>query len=171
MFCPRCGAPNETDQGFCRQCGQSLSDVRLALAGGLASSLEKLKAGEKMVHGGAVTLAVFALIGLAIAIVSLVLTGPAYNVSIIVNLALALAVGLPLVLAGRANLRRAARTLADARDGSGRASLDEAGRPTEPLPAGLEADLQRLPACGSVTEETTLELKRSEPVSLKGERL
>ena len=164
MFCPQCGIRNELNQSYCRQCGQSLSDVRLALKGSAGESLEKLKAGEKLVYSGSVTIAVFAFVALAISIISVILTGVTYNISIIINLLLGLAIGLPLFLAGKANLKRATNLLSKAEEGSSQSLPERDLRSEEQLTTALKADLRELPAEGSVTEGTTLNLKSGEPV-------
>lgn len=161
MFCPRCGTQDEPEQGFCRQCGQSLSGVRLAVGGSPVKSLEALRDGEKLIHGGGNTLTVFTLVALVISIISVVLTGATYNISIIINLLLGLAIGLPLTLAGRAKLRRASHLLSQAQHESGPSLPDRTPGSVELL-TEIKADLHGLPAQGSVTEHTTLDLKGDE---------
>jgi hypothetical protein len=157
MFCPRCGTQDKLEQVFCRQCGQSLSGVRLAVQGSPVKSLEALKAGEKLIHGGGNTITVFALAALAISIISVFLTGATYNISIIINLLLGLAIGIPLTLVGRAKLKRATQLLSQTQQESGPSLPDRTPESVEQL-TDLEADLYSLPAQGSVTEHTTLDL-------------
>jgi hypothetical protein len=158
MFCPRCGAQNELEQGYCRQCGQSLSDVRLALEGSAGQSLERLKASSKWIGIGGTTLIVQALIALSMTILGIVLVNPTLSYIAIVNLSIGLAVGLPLIYAGKSNLKRAARLLSKSQTESGHSVPEQTHRPNDLL----TTDLNKLPVPGSVTENTTFDLQRSE---------
>jgi hypothetical protein len=162
MFCPKCAAQNELAQAYCRQCGQPLSDVRLALEGRTSQSLEKLEAGEKWVHAGAVTLIVFTLIGLAIGIAGIFIGNPGLAYSAIINLLLGSAVGIPLIFAGKVNLKRADRLLSQSSQ-SDHKTLGEARQTDRLMDGGSEREL------ASITEHTTLSLKRPETVRRKPE--
>ena len=162
MFCPSCGTQNELQQGYCRQCGQALSGVRLALEGSADQSLEKLKASLEWINGGSTTLVVFTLIGLAIAIIGFASNSPVFSNIAIINLLLGLAIGLPLILGGRAKLKRGARLLSKSQTESGQSTLGQTRRPDSLLTTGLNADLHRVPTQGSVTEHTTLDLQGRE---------
>ena len=158
MFCPRCAAQNESEQGYCRQCGQALSGVRLALEGSSRQSLEKLKAGEKWISGGSFTLVAFTLIAVAIAILGIAAHDLSFGYIALINLLLGSFIGLPLVYLGKAKLKHAARLLSTS---ASALALDEKHQDTL-LTTGLNADLSRLPVHGSVTEHTTLELREPE---------
>jgi len=161
MFCPKCSAQNELNQGYCRQCGQSLSGVRLALDGRPVESLAAMRAGERLIHGGCITLVVFTLIALLVSIISAILTGATYNISIIINLLLGLVIGLPLILIGRAKLRCATYLLSKAQHESGPSLPDRIPGSVAQL-NDIKTDFHGFPAQGSVTEDPTLDLKRAE---------
>src|SRR5262249_41910369 len=142
MFCPRCSAQNELQQGYCRQCGQALSGVRLALEGSTDQSLKKLKASQEWINGGTATLVVFTLIGLAITALGFALQSPALTNIALLNLLLGLIIGLPLVYVGKVSLKRAARLLSKSQTESGHSVLEQTQRPDKLLTTGFRADLQ-----------------------------
>lgn len=107
MFCPRCAAENELQQSYCRQCGQALSDVRLALEGNAEQSLEKLRAGQKWIGGGSASLLAFTSIALVIAILGVALHDLSFGYIAFINLILGSFIGLPLVYFGKAKVKRA----------------------------------------------------------------
>lgn len=156
MYCPQCGDQNETQQSFCRQCGQSLVSVRMALEGRVDEVIAKFSKAEDLLAGGLLTFAIF-MIG---AIISLVIGGTfPFAVSLIIGFAICL----PIVLTGLIRVDRLGRLL-DPKNTSGEMQLKEArsakeflsARPTDPLVADL-------PAPNSITEDTTLNLKTPAP--------
>jgi hypothetical protein len=157
MFCPQCGANNDGEQNYCRRCGQALAVVRRALSARADEAPYDLRGGERWLRGGAITISVFTLVALVVAIISVAITGPTYNISIIVNLALALAIGLPMLARAGKTLRAAGRLLED--PPAERAALtkgERAGALPPPATAGpLTAEP---PAPASVTEHTTVHL-------------
>jgi hypothetical protein len=156
MFCPKCAAPNDLEQSYCRKCGQALTGVRMALRGSPAESLEQLRAGERSISSGGITLAVFAVIAVAISVIGSVLAGVDFSLSVAINLAIGLAISLPLILSGRASLRRAMALISSASDGLESKSTTGLEREVQP---GTRPESPPLP--GSVTEDTTLELSAS----------
>ena len=162
MFCPKCGTQDELNKGYCRQCGQALSGVQVALEGSADQSLQKLKASQKWIGAGSATLAVFTLIGLVIAILGFALNDAGFSNIALINLLLGLFIGLPLIYVGKASLKRADRFLSKSQTQSGQSSLGEAPGSDNLLTTGLKADRYRLPVQGSVTEHTTLDLQKSE---------
>ena len=50
MFCPQCAAENDIDKSYCRQCGQPLSAVRLALECRVDEAI-KIVEGDKNLTG------------------------------------------------------------------------------------------------------------------------
>jgi hypothetical protein len=85
MFCPRCATENGLEQGYCRQCGQALADVRLALDGRSTEALERLRTGGKWVNGGIAALMSFTLIAILIAISAVALGDPALTNIAMIN--------------------------------------------------------------------------------------
>jgi hypothetical protein len=100
MFCPRCGAQNKTEQKFCRNCGASLTAVRLAIEGKVDEVAATLEKDIERIANGAITLVIFALIAL---IASFISAGNA-----VVNLILGLSIGGTLLYKG---FKRANRTV------------------------------------------------------------
>ena len=47
MFCPSCATENQSEQKYCRRCGQPLAGVHLALEGRVDEAIKTLKIGEK----------------------------------------------------------------------------------------------------------------------------
>jgi len=154
MFCPRCGTENDLKQGYCRQCGQLLTDVRLALQGAATESLAKLKSGAHVMNGGIATVAVFTLIAVIITLIGVLFGHPILGTIAMINALLGVLIGLPLVMVGKMRVRQAARLLSSSPE---RRALD-AERRNEAITSGPQSDFNRL-APGSVTENTTLDLK------------
>jgi hypothetical protein len=115
---------------------------------------------EKLIRNGTITLIVFNLITLIVAIRTIIITGLAPSIlSIMLDLVLGLAIGVPMILVGKSRHQRAS-FLSD-REIEPSHSLPDRTRQLDPLTtAALRADLNRLPEQGSVTEHTTLDLKR-----------
>jgi uncharacterized membrane protein YvbJ len=167
MFCPRCGTQNELKQGYCRQCGQALSSVRLAIEGNADQSLKKLKASQERINAGSAVLSVFTVIGLAIAALSFALHTPTLIGIALINLVLGLIIGLPLLYAGKFSLKRAVRLLSKSPNEKHQTVLDQAIETDKLLTNGLSADLPSLQVPGSVTEHTTLNLQESNRANRK----
>lgn len=161
MFCPRCATQNDLAQNYCRQCGQPLSGVRLDLEGIRRRSLE-LKRSERLIRMGTTTLILFNFITLIVALTALTTTGLTPSIlSIIFDLVLGLGISVPLILVGKSRYRRA--TFLPDGEIEPAHSLPDRTRPLDQLTtAGLGTDLDRLAEQGSVTEHTTLNLKRRE---------
>jgi hypothetical protein len=162
MFCPKCAAENDPEQAYCRQCGQRLSGVRLALEGRADQSLEKLKSGEKVISGGGAALAAFTLIAVAIALLGILVHDLSFGYIAFINLLLGALTGLPLVYLGKARLKRAAYLLVRPDADPTHARLDPTSPKNDLLTAELNAGLARPQLQGSVTEHTTLDLNRSD---------
>lgn len=159
MFCPKCGTENEAQQGYCRQCGQALSGVRLALEGNTERSLEKLKASQKWVNGSSTTLVACTMLGLAITILGFILNDPVLSNIALINLFLGLVIGLPLIFVGKASLKRGARLLSESQTETDQLRFVQNHRADKVLTTGLSADLLAVSGHGSVTEHTTLDLE------------
>lgn len=152
MFCPTCATENDHHARFCRQCGQPLKAVALAVDGQADECIEKFKqAGESLVSG-IVTFAIF----FVLAIVAYIPFGP-WPAAI--NLLLALIFSVPQIVKGLLRHRAAHRILA-AGPGS---SLTDRPKPA-PAPAARTIESIEPPSqiAGSVTEHTTLQLESPE---------
>ena len=158
MFCPRCATENALEQGYCRQCGQSLSDVRMALEGSATESLRKLQAGAKLMNGGIATLISFILIALLLSVLGIALGNPVLSSIGMLNVLLGALIGFPLVFVGKANVKRATRLLSGTQHQISRRTAGSVHRPGDLLTTDLEKGTHSVSAPGSVTEHTTLEL-------------
>jgi hypothetical protein len=148
MFCPKCGAENESGPAYCRRCGLPLAPVRLASEGRVGEALAGLGKGSGRLSGGALVLA----LGLLNALVNGYFD--AWQSAVVSALA-GSAVGVPLIASGAARLRRAKQLLSPQDD-------------PKPLGGGAAA-APPLPAAGrdSVTEHTTLKLEPRRPPGLE----
>lgn len=157
MYCPQCGTQNEPRPSYCRQCGQALMSVQLALDGRVDEAAAKFKKAEDLLAGGLLTFAIFALTG----IITLVLAG---LVPFAINIILGLIICVPIVVTGLVRVDRL-RHLLDSNKGPRSLPLEESGRPVVQLPAARATDPldSRLPLPASVTEHTTFSLKTPEP--------
>jgi hypothetical protein len=64
MFCPQCSTQNEAKQSYCRQCGQTLSAVHLALSGRADEAIARFRQARKSLNYGLTFLGMFILIAL-----------------------------------------------------------------------------------------------------------
>ena len=160
MFCPQCGANNNPDQKFCRQCGQALTAVRLAIEGRVDEALEKLRKGEDSLASGALTLVIFSSIALLNSILAIFFNVFDKQPWPMINLIIGLAIGLPLAIRGIIRLERA-RKILEAGDQKKRDLADRAKAelPASPITAPTNATHTE-PA--SVTEHTTYDLEPPE---------
>src|SRR5262245_9113631 len=165
MFCPQCATENEVEQGYCRHCGQALADVRLALEGRASESLARLKKGAKWMNGGIATLVTFTLIATLVAILGIVLGAVSLTAIAMINVLLGALIGFPLVFAGKANLKRATRLLSGSHPERVHRILDARKHAGDLLTTGLSADAPKSSEPGSVTEHTTLELRKPGRIS------
>jgi hypothetical protein len=161
MFCPICSTQNEAGRGYCRQCGLSLGGVRLAVSGRAGEALSRYKKGGGALSAGAAVLVVCVLI----AILNFFLSSEPRNYGTLINLLVGLAVALPMIIVGMARLSRAGAALNDGDATAGQvrgqvgepASLPPDTRKLDPVAEGLA---ESLTAGNTVTEQTTLKLKR-----------
>ena len=160
MFCPRCAAENDSKQAYCRQCGLGLTDVGLAMQGAATESLAKLKSGSHVMNGGIATLASFMLIAVFITLISITQAHPFLIVIAMINALLGAIIGLPLVMIGKRRVTKAARLLSGEEPSQAMASQRE----TQSLNTGPESEIKRLPPVDSVTEDTTLNLRRDRKI-------
>ena len=162
MFCPQCGASNEREQKFCRQCGQALTAVRLATEGRVDEALEKLKKGADSLAGGAINLAIFSSFAFVVTLLATIfdaVQGPWP----ILNIIIGLLIGIPLTVRGIVRLERA-RKILEAEDQKSRAASQLANRPKAELneaPITAPTSVPRATPA-SVTEHTTYDLEPPE---------
>jgi hypothetical protein len=153
MFCPQCAAENDLEMKYCRRCGLLLSAARISLQGGVDQALTKHTKGEILLTSGSVTLVIFVLTAIA----NMFLNPLPWNYFVLVNLLLGLVIGVPMMTAGVVQLRRARRTL-QRKDEQGDLTDNE---PHEISSSSYSTDrlLSPMNSPGSVTEQTTLDLK------------
>jgi hypothetical protein len=153
MFCPRCGTENNSQQGYCRQCGLSLPAINLALTGHLDEALSKFKSGSGSLSGGAIIL----IIGLLNALANSYFA--AWQ-SAAISAAMGSAIGVPLIAVGMARVSRAKRLLSAGEGLKGLKGADEGAREL-PSEGSTKTLKQGQVISGSVTEHTTLKLEQS----------
>lgn len=156
MFCPLCNTQNESEQGYCRQCGLSLSSVRLAISGRAEEALSRYKKGGGALSAGAMILAVCVLI----ALLNFFLSSGPRNYGVLINLLIGLLVALPMIVSGMMRVSRAGGLLKD-EDIAVRQISERTDNPTSLPPGTRQIDplAESSSARNSVTEQTTLKLK------------
>ncbi len=107
MFCPQCGAENNLEQKYCRQCGQQVTDARIVVRGGAEEALTRYQKGARLLSAGSIFLLFSVLAALAN---SLSRPGPR-NYAVIINLLIGLIITGPMIVTGIARLRCARRAL------------------------------------------------------------
>ncbi len=160
MYCPKCSAQNETEQKYCRHCGLPLAIVQLGLDGRVDEALAMYKKGGGSLSGGTIAL-VLCLFG---AIINMFLIPGSWNGYVVVaNSIVGLLIALPMIIAGHVRLSRAKRLLSS-EDQPHRLIPAESKSTAALLPRAIETDplVSRAPIPGSVTEQTTLNLKSPE---------
>jgi hypothetical protein len=158
MFCPKCGAQNKDEQKFCRGCGQSLSALQMAMEGRLEETGQILTRGFDKLAAGAVTLIIFTTIALATSMFS--------PFTAIINLALGLIIGAPMVFIGAKELQTTIKQLepkerAKSLPKAEAAVFTPVEIPKASLPSVPDTDplaVNQIPV--SITEHTTHNLKR-----------
>lgn len=156
MYCPQCGTQNEPGQSYCRQCGQPLTSVRLALEGRVDEATAKFGKAEDLLAAGLLTFVIFVLTG----IISLAIGG---LVPFAVNGILGFTICLPIVATGLVRVDRLRRLL-DSQKEPGQLSPGQSARPAAALPAARATDPlgPKVQIPNSVTEHTTFSLKTPE---------
>ena len=144
MFCPKCATENDVDKSYCRKCGQSLAAVRLALDGRIDEAI-KIVEGDKRLSGYRFRIGI-AILVILVAITT-ILTGFKIGFANIQSAALVLILVAIFLLHLSRNHHRVARLL-------------DTSSPSEQnqLREGAVAP-------GSITEQSTLELKRNDRAS------
>ncbi len=159
MFCPGCSIENGSEESFCRQCGQALTDVRLAMSGVGTESLAKLRSGAHLINGGIATITIFMLVAALITLIGVTQGHPVLSVIAMINALLGAMVGIPLIVIGKTRVKHASRLLSGELPAR---AIDSRRQIQSPGGAELEANWRRPP--GSVTDRTTLDLQRHRKV-------
>jgi hypothetical protein len=156
MFCPQCGVENNPEQKYCRQCGQQLTDARIAVRGGAGEALTRYQKGARLLSAGSLFLILSVLAALAN---SLSHTGPR-NYAVIINLLIGLIITGPMIVTGMVRLRCARRALRLKDEPSQLVGGHSPGGETFTASAHRTARLLTpLAAPGSITEGTTRHLQ------------
>ena len=152
MFCPKCGAKNADEQGYCRSCGHGLVSHRLAMEGKIEDAGTHIKSGSLLISIGLI------IIGIVKLNLILNLFFSPSKFGIIFNTLLLLLVAVPIMIAGIFRLSRAKRNLGPAPNDD-----EKAITANEATPLAAAPTTDHLISVPSVTEHTTLELKEPEP--------
>ena len=153
MFCPACATENASEQAYCRRCGLALTEVELALKGTTTESLAKLRSGSHLMNGGIASLASFMFVAVMIALIGATQDHPVFMAVAMLNAVIGALIGLPLIIAGKTRISRAAHLLSAEKS---RRSIEQ--KQTVPS-LNKQSPTNPLVAPGSVTEHTTLDLR------------
>ena len=156
MFCPRCATENNSELKFCRNCGQALASVRLALDGRVDQAITNLKSEQKLaIHRVRIVISVF----LILTALATLLTGGRVGIVNVASAAVLLIITLIFFLHLALRTRRVARLL-DPETQSGDLKIDQMKSSGSSLPeaktAVLNVSAAETPM--SVAERTTLKL-------------
>jgi hypothetical protein len=159
MFCPRCGAENNLEQKYCRQCGLQLTAARIALKGAMDEALTRYRKGERLLIGGSL----FLICSVLAALANIFLNSDPWNYGVIINLLIGLIITLPMITVGIVRLRRARRAL-QMKDERGQLTSDhsQVGEALAASPHLNGCLLSPMEVPDSVTEGTTIHLKAPE---------
>jgi hypothetical protein len=158
MYCPRCGIENNLDQKYCRGCGQSLTSVRLALEGGVDEAITALRKEQSLTRHRVRMVISSLLILIAIATI---FTAGRFGISNVQSGAAILIIVLIVFMKLALKTRRAARALnVEQRENL----LPESGAPSLESSSTRTLESAESQPHLSVTEQSTLELKRKDSV-------
>ena len=151
MFCPKCAAENDVDKGYCRQCGQPLAAVRLALEGRIDEAIKTVE-GDRKLTGYRFRIGIAGLVILASILT--ILTGFQIGFANIQSASAVLILVALFLWHLSQKYHRVARLL-DPEDQSLTPKLTSSAREENQLRVGAVAP-------DSITEQSTLELKRGD---------
>jgi hypothetical protein len=165
MLCPRCGAENDLEQSYCRQCGLSLSAVRLTLEGHIDEARVKIQKARNTLRNGAGITG----ISILILIVGHLIGAIGGHILILTPfdllcLGMMMVIGMPLIIKGVLMIERANNLLSGKADFRSLALEQGKGSVTGLPAAGPDSALGRgLQSGDSVTEHTTIHLEDHKP--------
>lgn len=154
MFCPRCSAENTEQQKYCRQCGLALTSVHWVLNGKMEQITEKVKKGEGILSGGAITLGIFVIV----ALINMFFYSERTYVGAI-NLILGLLIAAPMIYIGSKRLERARKLIESENKPEQIAGSQMKELPTAPITDRI-IEISQSPV--SIAEHTTYELAEPE---------
>jgi uncharacterized membrane protein YvbJ len=150
MFCPQCGAENNLEKSFCRQCGQPLAAVRLAMDGRVDAAMKTID-GDNKLRGYRFRIGIAG--GLILIAIVTIFTGGKIGFSNIQSAAMILIIMMVFFILVSRESHRVARLL-DAEDQSGPLHLTNSITSSNQLREGTN-----IVAPVSITEQSTLKLK------------
>ena len=156
MFCPRCGTDNNPELRYCRNCGQALSSVLLALDGRVDQAITTLRSEQKLtVHRVRIVVSIF----LILTALATLFTGGWIGFANVASAAVLLIITLIFFLQLALKARRVARLLSP-EVAPGNLRIDHIATSGSTLPesktGALNVPLTKTPM--SVAERTTLKL-------------
>jgi hypothetical protein len=157
MFCPRCATENRKEQRYCRQCGLTLTSIRLALDGQVDEAIQKYKKSESTLDWGFIILLIG---GLNAGINAFLHAWPV----VIFSGVMGFVVGITLILIGLSRMGYAGKILNPPEkkiEPDAHALNHSEYAATSLPPAPVTEELKETPAPpASVVENTTIKLKR-----------
>lgn len=165
MFCPQCATENDSQQGYCRECGLPLAGARLALERHLDQTLAEFEA-SRVSFRRARTFLIGALIWAVFAALFFLIGAPFIRelLPLVIGVYIFLTLASVFEVKGLKRFTRAYRQLTGNAGSTGQ-FLGKSGREAAALPEGstageIDAPV-RIPS--SVVEQTTLDLNRRLP--------
>jgi len=142
-------------QGFCRQCGQSLFGIQELLDGRIGDARERLECAMKWIKAGNATLLAFISIAVLISFLGIAIGNPILSTVAMLNVIAGALIGFPLALIGSVRLRKAKRLISSP-PGSNRPAIQ--GTSEDRLASAETTRLSTPINQGSVTDHTTIQL-------------
>lgn len=159
MYCPQCAVQNESGQQYCRNCGQQLSTVLLALEGRIDQALSLYKSGTETLARSLIPVTFFFIVFCFILAVSRLWPFLAVLIAFIIIMSFRFIPGILRIKHANELLPRKNDPLKLTSDVSGqtaKAIVEEASIPALNSEESYKA---------SVTEHTTRDLRRKPPES------
>lgn len=155
MFCPSCATENQSEQKYCRRCGQPLAAVQLALEGRVDEAIKTLKIGEKVPRRVKYVLLAIALLLLSSTMARALRTGA--PLTFLLTPAFGLLLGLLIGFSTRAFKLRRVKRLLNAGVEFKSLTANMAASPRFTITSNSSEAKPPVPI--SVTENTTLDLQ------------